>query len=133
MNRTVKLAKILRSNQTEAEQKLWAYLRAHRLEELKFREQQPFEGYIVDFINYEHRIIIEVDGSQHNEPADLEVDKNRTACFQNNRYRVLRFWDHDVLTNIDGVLEVICKAIHGEYQPLLDTLPSRDGQNTYQF
>ena len=71
----------------------------------KFRRQQPIESYIVDFVSFEPRIIIELDGGQHAE--NEEYDGIRDTCLRNNGYMVLRFWNSDVINNIEGVLEVI--------------------------
>jgi very-short-patch-repair endonuclease len=72
------------------------------LEGIKFRRQQPIGDYIVDFVSFEHRLVIEVDGGQHNDPTDEELD--RTKYLQDRGYRVMRFWNNDVLRNMDGVM-----------------------------
>ena len=98
-------AKSLRSNQTEAERKLWYYLRANRFMGLKFKRQKPIGNYIVDFICMEHQLIIEVDGGQH---ADqMTYDQKRDAWLSHQGYTVLRFWNNDVMQQTDGVLEQI--------------------------
>lgn len=86
---------------------LWQHLRSRQLEGLKFRRQQPIDNYIVDFVCLEKRIIIEVDGGQH--AVEKEKDIERDNYLERNGFRVLRFWNNDVLTNIDGTLEVIRK------------------------
>ncbi len=105
MNNTQDFAKELRRNSTEAERKLWSSLRARQMEGLKFRRQQPLNNYIVDFICFERKLIIEVDGGQHK--INIDQDIKRDNYFKNQGYRVLRFWNNEVLGNIDGVLEVI--------------------------
>jgi very-short-patch-repair endonuclease len=84
---------------------LWRHLRARQLEGLKFRRQQPIDNYIVDFVCFEKRIVIEVDGGQH--MVEKEKDTERDDHLKRHGFRVLRFWNNDVLTNIGGVLEVI--------------------------
>lgn len=74
---------------------------------VKFRRQQFIGPYIVDFVSLEKKLIIEVDGSQHNERNTKKIDEQRTEWLEGEEYRVLRFWDHEVLTNIVGVLEKI--------------------------
>ena len=78
------------------------------IENIKFRRQQPIDSYIVDFVSFELRLIIEVDGGQH--AAEKQKDKQRDCFLSENGYRVLRFWNNEVLDNLDGVLEVIRKA-----------------------
>ncbi len=100
-------AKNLRQRQTDAERKLWAKLRSKQLEGVKFRRQQPIGPYIVDFVSFEGKLVIEIDGGQHNEDTIRKKDEARTALIEGKGYRVLRFWDNEVLTNIEGVLEKI--------------------------
>jgi very-short-patch-repair endonuclease len=100
------LAKNLRKNLTDAERFLWKHLRAKQVEELKFRRQEPIGNYIVDFVCFGKDLIIEVDRGQHSEA----VDSGRDAWLRSQGFDVLRFWNHDVLQNIDGVLEVILRA-----------------------
>ena len=104
-NKILGNAKALRSHQTEAEQRLWYHLRAHRFMELKFKRQKPIGRYIVDFVCLEHQLIIELDGGQHVEQE--AYDRQRDAWLRQQGYTVLRFWNHDVMQNLDGVLEQI--------------------------
>jgi very-short-patch-repair endonuclease len=104
MASVVKRAKRLRQDQTDAERKLWFRLRDRRLEGLKFRRQMPLGQFIADFCCEEAHLIIEVDGGQHNEN---DRDVARTKLLEAMGYLVLRFWNNDVLSNIDGVLETI--------------------------
>jgi len=98
----------LRAQQTEAENLLWTYLRAHRLNGLKFRRQVVLGKYIVDFLCLSEKIIVEVDGGQH---ADQEnYDTRRTAYLESKGYRVLRFWNNEVLAQSEQVLDVIWRA-----------------------
>ena len=98
-------AKPLRANQTEAEQRLWYHLRAHRFMDLKFKRQKPRGRYIVDFICVERHLIIEIDGGQHAEQT--EYDQRRDAWLRDQGYTVLRFWNHEVMHQLEGVLEQI--------------------------
>ncbi len=97
-------ARKLRKNSTDAEQHLWYYLRANRLG-YKFKRQVPIDRFIVDYLCYEKRLIIELDGGQHQEQYDYDLQ--RTAELNRKGFRVLRFWNHDVFQNTEGVLEVI--------------------------
>ena len=98
-------AKVLRSNQTDAEQRLWYHLRAHRFMGLKFKRQKPMGRYIVDFVCLEHWLIIELDGGQHAE--QVVYDQHRDAWLRSQGYTVLRFWNNDVMQQLEGVLEQI--------------------------
>ena len=103
-----RFAKQLRSNMTDAEQRLWRHLRAHRLNGRKFRRQQPLGPYVVDFVHLGSKVIVEADGGQHNES---ERDLRRDAWLESEGYRVLRFWNHDILNNTETVLEVIFSEV----------------------
>jgi very-short-patch-repair endonuclease len=98
-------ARELRNNATDVERLLWRRVRNSQLEGVKFRRQQPIETYIVDFISFEKKIVIELDGGQHAESS--EYDEQRSACMRANGFTVVRFWNNDVLENIEGVLEII--------------------------
>ncbi len=100
----IAIAKKLRINSTDTEKYLWKYLRGKQLTGFKFRRQHTIGKYIVDFVNLERRIIIELDGGQH---LENKKDKLRDKWLKERGYDVLRFWDNKVLTNIEGVLEVI--------------------------
>ena len=102
-------AKHLRSHQTDAEQRLWYHLRAHQFMGLKFKRQKPLGRYIVDFICLERRLIIEIDGGQH--AVRTAYDNRRDAWLRERGYRVLRFWNHEVLQVLDAVLERIRPAV----------------------
>ena len=94
---------------TDAEQRLWYHLRARRFLGWKFRRQVPLGNYIADFLCEESRVIIEVDGGQHAER--MELDLQRTEWMRAQGYTVIRFWNNDVLTNIDGVLATLSPAL----------------------
>ncbi len=98
-------AKELRRNSTDAERLLWRRLKARQLDGLKFRRQEQIGRFIVDFVCYEKRIILEADGSQH--AFEKEKDEERTQWLNSQGFMVLRFWNHEILTNIEGVLEVV--------------------------
>jgi len=106
--RTLLKAQRLRREMTDAERKLWSVLRNRKLNGAKFRRQQPLGPYIADFVCQECRLIIEADGGQH---ADNASDARRTAFLESVGYRVLRFWNNDILTNLDGVAEAIAKEL----------------------
>lgn len=101
--RTLNAAKSLREKNTDAERKLWYRLRAGRFGGFKFRRQHPIPPYIVDFYCQELELVIELDGSQHNFQADL----TRSSALMRRGLTILRFWDNQVLEELDGVLEVI--------------------------
>ncbi len=102
-------ARSLRIRMTDAERLLWMHLRAHHLADEKFRRQQSIGPYIVDFVHFGKRLIIEADGSQHNESAS---DTQRDAWLASQGFRILRLWNHEILDNIDAVLESILTAMH---------------------
>jgi very-short-patch-repair endonuclease len=98
----------MRLNPTEAEKRLWVILRAKRLTGFKFRRQVIIDSYIVDFVNFENRLIVEADGSQH---AESEYDKRRDAYLNSQGFKVLRFWNSDILKNSEAVTETIWHAL----------------------
>jgi len=102
-------AKQLHRNMTESETKIWAHLRAHRMGDVHFRNQHAIGNYIVDFCAPRRKLIIELDGSQHLEQQ--EYDQERSSFLKSKGYRVLRFWNNDVLNNIDSVLTVIWDSL----------------------
>ncbi|MGC2443074.1 endonuclease domain-containing protein [Candidatus Binatus sp.] len=102
-------ARRLRRDQTDAEKKLWGRLRAKRLADFHFRRQFPIGNFIADFACPKSKLVIELDGGQH---LDQKAkDDWRTKLIEQRGFRVLRFWDSEVLTGIDGVLEGIMKAL----------------------
>jgi very-short-patch-repair endonuclease len=113
-------ARRLRRDSTDAELKLWYRMRSRSILGFKFVRQEPIGPYVADFACRERRLIVEVDGGQH---AESERDLVRDQWFADHRYRVLRFWNTDVLANIDGVLETIAMVLSGE------TDPRDDGQS----
>ncbi|OWV67776.1 hypothetical protein ATY77_05685 [Rhizobium sp. R634] len=101
----------MRKAMTDAELKLWNEVRAHRLMGLSFRRQMPIAGYIVDFACPTHRLIVEIDGSQHGHSANASYDDNRTQRLQADGWIVLRFWNDDILQDIDNVCSHIIRTI----------------------
>ena len=100
-----KLARKLRKNSSDAERLLWKKLKSKQFEGLKFRRQQPIGKYIVDFVCLEKRLIIEADGGQHAE--DSAKDQQRDEWLKGEGFRVLRFWNNEILGNIEGVMESV--------------------------
>jgi very-short-patch-repair endonuclease len=113
-------ARRLRSDPTEAEKRMWRMLRENFLE-MRFRRQAPIRHYIVDFASHRARLVIEVDGGQHS----VEADAQRTAAIEAEGYRLLRFWNNEVLGNPDGVLAAIASALPQPHPH--PTLPHRGG------
>jgi very-short-patch-repair endonuclease len=107
-------AKVLRRKMTDAERRLWHWLRAHRLAGQKFKRQVPIGSYIVDFACLSRKLIVEVDGGQHSESVR---DKTRDAWLKTQGFEVLRFWNNDVLKNTEGVLELIFIALKEQPSP----------------
>ncbi|WP_086736354.1 endonuclease domain-containing protein [Erythrobacter colymbi] len=103
-----RVARRLRNTPTDAEQSLWGHLRASRFEGAKFTRQFPIGGFIVDFACRSLRLAIELDGGQH---AQSLTDANCTRIVEAHGYRVIRFWNNEVLGNIDGVLAAIAREI----------------------
>ena len=115
-------ARKLRREHTDAEQKLWQQLRARQVGSAKFRRQQPIGPYFADFCSVEHRLVVEVDGGQHAETR--EADKKRTLFLEGQGFRVLRFWDHEVLKEMQSVLERIAEVLKS---PHPNPLPGGEG------
>ncbi len=106
--RSTQSAKNLRKQETDAERLIWSYLRAGKMDGLKFRRQQPVGPYIVDFACLDKNIIIEIDGGQHTENIK---DETRDAWLADQGFKILRFWNNDVLKETDAVLESIRLAL----------------------
>jgi very-short-patch-repair endonuclease len=120
-SRLTPFAQQLRNKSTEAEKILWRHLRLKQIEGCKFRRQQPIENYIVDFVCFDKRIIIEVDGGQHS--VNKDSDSARDEYLKSNGFDVLRFWNNEIFENLNGVLEVIRNKV---LTPSLN--PSRQGR-----
>jgi very-short-patch-repair endonuclease len=110
MKGTTQFARRLRRKQTDAERVLWFRLRDRRLGGWKFKRQVPIDRFVVDFFCADGKLIVEIDGGQHDQ--DRERDANRTDVLEAMGYLVLRFWNNDVMRNTDGVLEVILSTVN---------------------
>ena len=95
---------------TEAEKVMWGKLRDRRFDGVKFKRQKPIAGYIVDFVALDLKLIVEIDGGQHAER--VAEDALRTKALEESGYHVIRFWNHDVLRNIEGVLESLVQELN---------------------
>ena len=98
MRQAVKLRKV----PTPAEKKLWAYLRRNKLNGVNFRRQHAIGNFIVDFVSVKKKLVIELDGSQHLEQAEYDVERSR--YFESQGYKVIRFWNDQVMNDINGVI-----------------------------
>jgi len=107
-------ARHLRHALTDVERDLWQLLRSRQLSNTKFRRQVPIGPWIADFVSFEHRLIVEADGSQH---AQSRRDGIRAVDLQTRGFRILRFWNNDILRNADGVLERIMETIEQSPSP----------------
>lgn len=118
-HKNIHFAKLLRSNQTPQELKVWQALRASRLMSFKFRRQVPIGEFIVDFVCFDQKLIIEIDGGQH---ADNLKDIVRDATLKKLGFRVLRFWNNEVDQNFDGVMDLVLRQLQNP-TPHPDSLP----------
>ena len=102
-------ARALRLDMTEAERRVWQVSRSRQMQGHKFRRQVPIGRYIADFVCHEARLIVEIDGSQHDRSSRREAE--RTEFLQNEGYRILRFWNNEIAANLDGVQHTIADAL----------------------
>jgi very-short-patch-repair endonuclease len=121
-------ARRLRRNQTDVERLLWFRLRNRRLAGLKFKRQVPIDRFIVDFFCADAKLIVELDGGQHDQ--NREYDANRTRILEAMGYLVLRFWNNDVMRNTDGVLEEILSTVQRSEPPHPTPLPFGEREHT---
>jgi very-short-patch-repair endonuclease len=135
MSQSLVFAKDMRSAPTDAEARLWMYLRAGRLQGLKWKRQVPMGPYILDFVCFAEKLIVEVDGGQHNESMS---DRKRDEWLRSQGFIVRRYWDNEVLCNLEGVLADILNHASPSLPPLshegreafLETqLPSRAAES----
>jgi very-short-patch-repair endonuclease len=105
-------AKHLRKALTPAEETLWSHLRDRRFLGLKFRRQAPIGPYVADFLCHEMRLVLELDGSVHREPAQISHDQNRDANLRALGYRVLRYTNEQLQNDLDSILEAIRRLDH---------------------
>jgi very-short-patch-repair endonuclease len=116
----------LRRHATDAERKLWAHLSARQVAGTRFNRQFPIGPFICDFVSRSARLIVEVDGGQHG--VEVEADARRTAFLERQGYRVLRFWNNDVLANPEGVIQLIEQALLNSPSP--DPSRKREGSES---
>jgi very-short-patch-repair endonuclease len=119
------VARRLRKHSTDTERHLWRHLRDRQAEGIKFRRQQPLGRYVVDFVNLEKKVVIELDGGQH---ALSPTDRLRDDWLRAEGYKVLRFWDDEVFSNIEGVLDTIRDAL---LTPHPDPLPQGEREDNF--
>jgi very-short-patch-repair endonuclease len=110
-------ARELRKSMTAQEVKLWVHLRTWRHRGYHFRRQAPCDGYILNFVCLRRRLIIEVDGGQHNLDGIAMKDRLREQHFERQSFKILRFWNHDVDANLAGVFELIDSELHDRSAP----------------
>jgi very-short-patch-repair endonuclease len=123
-NNLVHTARTLRKRQTDAEELLWRHLRSKQMEGLRFKRQQPIGDYVVDFICLEKSLLIEVDGGQH---ADNREDEEIDAWLTSEAFKVLRFWNNEVLTDPEGVSGVIRESC-SNHPPFISPSPNPSPQ-----
>ena len=111
MDKIYHIARNLRKNKTKEEDILWQLLRNRQFMGLKFKRQFPIGNYIVDFVCEEKKLVIEIDGGQHNIPDNVKADKVRTNYINSKGYRVVRFWNNDINQNIEGVYETLLSMV----------------------
>lgn len=116
-SRPTKRSRELRLGATEAERKLWRHLQARQLNGVRFNRQFPVGQYICDFVSRSRGLAIEIDGGQHGRPADRAYDARRTEFLRAQGYRVIRFWNSDVLDNVEDVLKRIERALEDMPSP----------------
>ena len=128
MKEQIEKSRQLRKNMTPQERKLWDIIKNRQFFGYRFRRQFPLSQYIVDFICREKKIIIEIDGGQHNEIKNIQYDNKRTEYLISEGYKVLRFWNNDIDKNIGGVYETLKEVfeIGGNITPPQPS-PSREG------
>ena len=125
-------ARQLRRSATDAERRLWLRLRSARLHGAKFRRQHPLGPYIADFFCLAARLVVELDGGGHDAEAQRRADAARTAYLESCGYRVLRFWNNEVIDNIDGVVEKIAEYLLGP-SPGASRRPLPTGRGTEKW
>jgi very-short-patch-repair endonuclease len=120
-------ARSLRTDMTDAEPMLWQSLRGKQLDNCRFRRQHPIGKYIADFACIEKKLVIELDGGQHQD--QVEYDERRTLYLQSQGWQVLRFWNNDVLSNREGVLSSVLEYLTS--LPPIPTFPLRGGRSSF--
>lgn len=130
--RLIARARELRKTSTDAEQLLWSLLRARGFFGIKFRRQHPIGRYVADFACTEHHLIVELDGGQHNDEKEKARDAARTQFLESQGWKILRFWNHEVFSTIEGVLTILMVTLtpalslsEGEGEDAISPLPHR--------
>jgi very-short-patch-repair endonuclease len=113
MPNLIPVARQLRRKQTDVERRLWSRLRDRRLAGWKFRRQMPIGSHIVDFCCPDAWLVVELDGGQHSHPGAISHDERRTAALEASGYFVARFWNREVVANLDGVCETVLNLLQG--------------------
>ena len=124
-NRTIRAerrARASRSEPTDAERRLWQYLRNRQVHGCKFRRQHPYRDFILDFVCLVQKLVIELDGGQHVEHA--RYDAYRTSVLERDGFRMLRFWNDDVLRSIEDVMDMVYRTIEARRRPPSPPQPS---------
>jgi very-short-patch-repair endonuclease len=121
-------ARALRRNMTDAERSMWRILRSSQIDGHRFRRQVPFGRYIADFVCHDARVIIEIDGGQHD--ASAPDEGQRARFLQGQGYRILRFWNNEVLSNLEGVRAKVALDLQRHPHPHPDPPPSRGREGT---
>ena len=109
------VARMLRKNMTDVEKLLWKHLRQKQLNGFKFRKQSPIGPYVADFVSFDRKLIIELDGGQH--ASQNTYDSKRDKWFQSQGFKTLRFWNNEVLQNLEGIKTVILKSLSPHLVP----------------
>ncbi len=112
MDTKIQKIRELRNNMTIQERKLWRVLRKRNINNCRFRRQYPIGNYIADFVCREKKLVIEIDGGQHNEPETIKYDEDRTRYIESKGYKVIRFWNNDIDNNLDSVYLEILKVLN---------------------
>ncbi|PZO72719.1 MAG: endonuclease domain-containing protein [Sphingomonas taxi] len=128
LDRPTERARDLSNDTTNAEQMLWGQLKGSRLQDLKFSRQMPIAGYFADFVCRSHKLIVELDGSQH--VGASAYDASRTQALEAAGYRVIRFWNNDLTSNMPGVLETILAAAIGTERAPTPQPPPASGRGS---
>ena len=116
-------AKSNRKESTKSEKIIWNLIRNKKIN-ARFRRQHQIGDYVVDFVSIEKKLIIEIDGGQHNNEQDVKYDEKRTLFLKNLGFKVIRFWNNDVLNNLDGVYDIINETLR-DWRPHPSPLPDK--------
>jgi len=121
--RLLDAARDLRKHMTDAEQLLWFCLRRKQLAGFRFRRQHPIQRFILDFYCSEAKLVVELDGGQHNEDIAMSSDALRTAFLERHGIRVVRVWNNEVFQNLEGVLQMIYEVLQERVEGGHESLP----------